>query len=414
MSTTVTRHLPFEARPAARPAWLTRVLRALPIAKTGASAAPQSSSSVASASAADAPSSTETGHGGQGGAGSPAGAPLYVLRGIEKSFPGGVQALHGIDLDIREGEIFGIIGRSGAGKSTLLRVLNLLERPTQGSVQFDGRDLLALEPAELRNVRRRIGMIFQHFNLLSSRTVAENVALPLELAGLPKERIAARVDELLELVGLAAQRDRYPAQISGGQKQRVGIARALANEPRVLLCDEATSALDPETTQSILELLADINRRLGLTIVLITHQMQVIKAVAHRVAVLDNGRLAELGAVADIFTAPRRSITRTLLQEVIGTEIPPGVRDRATRLLASGEGRIWRLAFKGESVDRPALTEAAERFGLKINLLHGYIDEIQGVPFGSLIVAATGRDSALDAAEAFIEQQHVTLEEVNP
>ena len=182
----------------------------------------------------------------------------------------------------------------------------------------------------------------------------------------------------------------------------------------MLLCDEATSALDPETTQSILALLADINRRLGLTIVLITHQMQVIKAVAHRVAVLDNGRLAELGAVADIFTAPRRSITRTLLQEVIGTEIPPGVRDRATRLLASGEGRIWRLAFKGESVDRPALTEAAERFGLKINLLHGYIDEIQGVPFGSLIVAATGRDSALDAAEAFIEQQHVTLEEINP
>ena len=339
---------------------------------------------------------------------------LFSLRGIGKAFPGGVQALQEISLDIREGEIFGIIGRSGAGKSTLLRTLNQLERPSEGDIHFEGRDLLALQAGELREVRRRIGMIFQHFNLLSSRTVAGNIALPLELAGVPQARIAKRVDELLELVGLSEQRDRYPSQISGGQKQRVGIARALATEPRVLLCDEATSALDPETTQSILALLADINRRLGLTIVLITHQMQVIKAVAHRVAVLDNGRLAELGAVADIFTAPRQLITRTLLQEVIGTEIPPGVRDRATRLLASGEGRIWRLAFKGESVDRPALTEAAERFGLKINLLHGYIDEIQGVPFGSLIVAATGRDSALDAAEAFIEQQDVTLEEINP
>ena len=417
MSTTVTRHLPFEARPAARTAWLTRVLRALPIAKTGASAAPQSSSSVASASAsaADAPSSTETGHGGQGGAGSPAGTPLYVLRGIEKSFPGGVQALHGIDLDIREGEIFGIIGRSGAGKSTLLRVLNLLERPTQGSVQFDGRDLLALEPAELRNVRRRIGMIFQHFNLLSSRTVAENVALPLELAGLPKERIAARVTELLELVGLAAQRDRYPAQISGGQKQRVGIARALANEPRVLLCDEATSALDPETTQSILELLADINRRLGLTIVLITHQMQVIKAVAHRVLVLEHGKLVEQGHVADIFTEPKHEITRTMLREVIGSDIPPGVRERAERLLAGGQGHIWRLTFRGEAVDRPALTVAGERFGIVFNILHGYIDEIQGLPFGALVVtavAAQGAPEALREAQAYLATQEFHVEEV--
>ena len=408
MSTTVTRHLPFEARPA----WLTRVIRALPIAKTGASAAPQSSSSVASASAPDVPSSTETGHGGQGGAGSPAGTPLYVLRGIEKSFPGGVQALHGIDLDIREGEIFGIIGRSGAGKSTLLRVLNLLERPTQGSVSFDGRDLLALSAPELRTVRRRIGMIFQHFNLLSSRTVAENVALPLELAGLPKERIAARVAELLDLVGLSAQRDRYPAQISGGQKQRVGIARALANEPRVLLCDEATSALDPETTQSILELLADINRRLGLTIVLITHQMQVIKAVAHRVVVLDHGLLAEQGEVADIFTEPQQEITRTLLREVIGSDIPPGVRERAERLLSGGQGRIWRLTFRGEAVDRPALTVAGERFGIAFNMLHGYIDEIQGLPFGALVVAAQGEPEALSEARAYLATQEFHVEEV--
>ena len=346
-------------------------------------------------------------------AGSKAGTPvLFSLRHIGKTFSGGVRALHQIDLDIREGEVFGIIGRSGAGKSTLLRTLNQLERPSEGSIHFEDKDLLGLDAAALRHVRRRIGMIFQHFNLLSSRTVAGNIALPLELASVPKEQIDKRVEELLDLVGLKDQRDRYPNQISGGQKQRVGIARALATEPRVLLCDEATSALDPETTQSILTLLADINRRLGLTIVLITHQMQVIKAVAHRVAVLENGHLAELGTVADIFTAPKQAITRTLLQEVIGNEIPSGVRDRAARLLASGEGRIWRLGFRGESVDRPALTEAGERFGLKINLLHGYIDEIQGLPFGSLVVAASGAVSALDAAEEFITHQDITLEEI--
>ena len=337
---------------------------------------------------------------------------LFSLRNIGKTFNGGVRALHQIDLDIREGEVFGIIGRSGAGKSTLLRTLNQLERPSEGDIRFDGKNLLELDAAALRQMRRRIGMIFQHFNLLSSRTVAENIALPLELASIPKAQIEKRVDELLDLVDLKDQRNRYPNQISGGQKQRVGIARALATEPRVLLCDEATSALDPETTQSILGLLADINRRLGLTIVLITHQMQVIKAVAHRVAVLDNGLLAELGTVADIFTAPKQAITRTLLQEVIGNDIPPGVRDRAARLLASGEGRIWRLGFRGESVDRPALTEAGERFGLKINLLHGYIDEIQGLPFGSLVVAASGTAEAIEDAETFIRGQDITLEEI--
>lgn len=340
------------------------------------------------------------------------GAALFTLRGIGKTFNGGVRALHDINLEIQEGEVFGIIGRSGAGKSTLLRTLNQLERPTEGSLHFDGRDLLAVDAAELRALRRRIGMIFQHFNLLSSRTVAENIALPLELAGMDKARIRARVDELIELVGLEAQRDRYPAQISGGQKQRVGIARALATEPRVLLCDEATSALDPETTQSILELLADINRRLGLTIVLITHQMQVIKAVAHRVAVLDHGRLVEQGPVADIFTAPVQEITRTMLREVIGNDIPPGVHERAARLLAGGHGRIWRLSFRGEAVDRPALTEASERFKLKINMLHGYIDEIQGLPFGSLVVVASGEQHALEAAQAFIATQEITIEEI--
>ena len=409
MSTTLTR-LPGEdpSEDVSSPR-LSRLARAFSFL-SGATVSTAKTASDRPAPAADlAPLASE--EGAQAGAAG-SGAPLYVLRGIAKHFPGGVQALHGIDIDIREGEIFGIIGRSGAGKSTLLRVLNLLERPTQGSVSFDGRDLLALSAPELRTVRRRIGMIFQHFNLLSSRTVAENVALPLELAGLPKERIAARVAELLDLVGLSAQRDRYPAQISGGQKQRVGIARALANEPRVLLCDEATSALDPETTQSILELLADINRRLGLTIVLITHQMQVIKAVAHRVVVLDHGLLAEQGEVADIFTEPQQEITRTLLREVIGSDIPPGVRERAERLLSGGQGRIWRLTFRGEAVDRPALTVAGERFGIAFNMLHGYIDEIQGLPFGALVVAAQGAPEALSEARAYLATQEFHVEEV--
>ncbi|THF65395.1 methionine ABC transporter ATP-binding protein [Pseudothauera rhizosphaerae] len=342
---------------------------------------------------------------------------MFRLQGVGKTFPGKhgtVTALDGIDLDIREGEVFGVIGRSGAGKSTLLRVLNLLERPSAGSVLLDGEELTALPAPALRAVRRRIGMIFQHFNLLASRTVADNIALPLELAGVPRARVSARVDELLELVGLTAQRDRYPAQISGGQKQRVGIARALANEPRVLLCDEATSALDPETTQSILELLADINRRLNLTIVLITHQMQVIKAVAHRVAVLEDGRIVEAGDVADVFTAPRETLTRTLLREVIGDDIPPGVHERVAALARGwgSRGALWRLSLRGEAVDAPLLAELSSLFSVRAHLLHGYIDEVRGVPFGSLVAALHGSEADLADAAAWLTTRGVRIEEI--
>jgi D-methionine transport system ATP-binding protein len=337
-------------------------------------------------------------------------SPLFSLRAITKEFPGArgpVRALDGVDLDIREGEVFGIIGRSGAGKSTLLRVLNLLERPSSGQVSFDGEDLQALSAAELRGARQRIGMIFQHFNLLSSRTVFDNIALPLELAGIDRAGIRRRVAELLDIVGLSAEQDRYPAQISGGQKQRVGIARALANHPRVLLCDEATSALDPETTQSILELLTDINHRLQLTIVLITHQMQVIKAVAHRVAVMDGGRIVEQGEVADIFTAPREDITRTLLREVIGDTLPSGLPARVAALLGGLPGALWRLSMRGSAVDQPLLAELATHFDLTIHVLHGYIDEVRGTPFASLLAVAAG-DSVVLAAAA----RHLALRDV--
>jgi D-methionine transport system ATP-binding protein len=327
---------------------------------------------------------------------------MIELQGIVQSY-GAVEALRGIDLKVAPGEVFGVIGKSGAGKSSLVRTINLLNRPKAGRVVVDGRELTALGEAELRAARRDIGLVFQHFNLLSSRTVRGNVALPLELAGVPDADIRRRVDELLELVGLSALRDRYPAQISGGQKQRVGIARALANRPKVLLSDEATSALDPETTRSILALLRQINRDFGLTIVLITHQMQVIKQVADRVAVLDAGKVVEQGAVVDVFTHPREAITRSLIDDLLPQELPESVVARIRQLMAAdaSHGRVLRLAFAGDEGGRPLLSDVIRRFGVDLNLLHGTIDEIQGRPFGSLSVFARGaREQVAGAVEA--------------
>jgi D-methionine transport system ATP-binding protein len=250
---------------------------------------------------------------------------MIEIRGLSKSFHGAggeTEVLKDISLTIRQGEIFGIIGRSGAGKSTLVRCINLLERPDRGTVTVNGLEITALSGRDLRRARQRIGMIFQLFNLLSSRTVYDNVAFPLELAGERKAAIRLAVEPLLELVGLADKRNRYPAELSGGQKQRVGIARALASNPEVLLSDEATSALDPETTTSILELLKDINRKLALTIVLITHEMAVIKDVCDRVAVIDHGSIVEEGRVFDLFTAPQADVTRSIVRNVVDRELP--------------------------------------------------------------------------------------------
>ncbi|MFZ1180802.1 MAG: ATP-binding cassette domain-containing protein, partial [Herbaspirillum sp.] len=263
---------------------------------------------------------------------------MIEIQALTQRFRSGnstVEAVRNVDLSIRPGEIFGIIGRSGAGKSTLVRTINLLSRPGSGRVILDGEDMTTLPAAALRAARRRIGMIFQHFNLLSSRTVYDNIALPLELAGLSKAGIAGKVEPLLELVGLTGLQNRYPAQISGGQKQRVGIARALANDPKVLLSDEATSALDPETTRAILELLRRINREMGLTIVLITHQMEVIKMICDRVAVMEAGQVIEQGDVLDVFfRAPRHAVTRALIGDVIAHELPKGVLERLRARLA--------------------------------------------------------------------------------
>ena len=326
---------------------------------------------------------------------------------------GPVHALRGINLEIASGEVFGIIGRSGAGKSSLVRCLNLLNRPTEGKVIVNGRDLMALSDAELRAARRDIGMVFQHFNLLSSRTVFDNVALPLELAGLSKDEIAKRVTPLLELVGLDHLFDRYPAQISGGQKQRVGIARALASNPKVLLSDEATSALDPETTRSILDLLRKVNRELGVTVVLITHQMQVIKQIADRVAVIDGGNIAELGSVIDVFTKPQQAITKSLIDEIVPQQLPESVMTRVSQLAAQlqpgQQGQLLRLSYAGESAYQPILSHLIRELGLDLSILHGQIDEIQEQTFGSLAVYASGEAAKIEAAVTHLRASGVQV-----
>ncbi|MBS7245049.1 MAG: methionine ABC transporter ATP-binding protein [Comamonas sp.] len=326
---------------------------------------------------------------------------------------GPVHALKNINLHIQAGEVFGIIGRSGAGKSSLVRCMNLLNRPGSGKMIVNGRDLLQLSDAQLRQARQEIGMVFQHFNLLSSRTVFDNAALPLELAGVSKAQIAQRITPLLELVGLAHLANRYPAQISGGQKQRVGIARALASNPRVLLSDEATSALDPETTRSILDLLRQVNRELGVTVVLITHQMQVIKQIADRVAVMEAGQVVELGAVLDVFTNPQQAITQSLIDEIVPQELPASVQERVQALtlgLPAGQsGQLLRLSYAGDSAYQPVLSHLIRELGLDLSILHGQIDDIQGQTFGSLAVFASGPPAQITAAIAYLQRNGVQV-----
>lgn len=338
---------------------------------------------------------------------------MISIGGVAKTFPGRaggppVTALDGIDLDIAPGEIFGIIGRSGAGKSTLLRIINGLETPTEGWVIVDGVDIARLPAPQLRQARRSIGMVFQHFNLLSSRTVFDNIALPLELAGASKKAIREAVDPLIELVGLADKRDRYPAELSGGQKQRVGIARALAHRPKVLLSDEATSALDPETTQQILELLADINRRLGVTIVLITHEIAVIKEICDQVAVMEGGRVVETGPTFDVFAHPSHPTTRSFVDPVINRDLPESL---AGRLSQEPNGNaVLRITFTGESATMPVISLLSRRLNLDLNIWHGQVDEIQDKPFGTLVVEAIGGPEAVDAAIKLLNAQNLGVE----
>ena len=318
-----------------------------------------------------------------------------------------IPALQPFSLDIADGEVFGIIGHSGAGKSTLIRLINLLERPSGGGIQIDGTEMTTLNDAQLRMQRRRIGMIFQHFNLLSSQTVADNIAFPLRLAGERNEQaIRARVDQLLRRVGLEAHAAKYPSQLSGGQKQRVGIARALANRPSILLCDEATSALDPQTTASVLDLLAEINRELKLTVVLITHEMDVVRRVCDRVAVLDAGRIVEQGTVADVFLHPRHPTTKRFVNEALPEEAAGEMAP-----YARVPGRILRLSFRGDATWTPALGRVARETGVDFNILAGRIDRIKDLPYGQLTLAMQG--TGVDEALAALRAAGIEIEELN-
>ena len=315
-----------------------------------------------------------------------------------------VPALQSTDLRIEQGQVFGLIGHSGAGKSTLLRLINRLEEPSAGRILVAGEDVTALDATGLRRFRRQVGMIFQHFNLLSSKTVAANVAMPLELAGeLSREQITQRVAELLARVGLSEHANKYPAQLSGGQKQRVGIARALSTNPKILLCDEATSALDPQTTAQVLQLLAEINRELGLTIVLITHEMDVIRRVCDQVAVMDGGVIVEQGPVAQVFLHPKHPTTRRFVQEDEQVDENEQRDD-----FAHVSGKILRLTFQGEATYAPLLGTVARETGVDYSILAGRIDRIKDTPYGQLTLALTGGD--IDAALARFQAADVHLE----
>ncbi|MDH0142925.1 methionine ABC transporter ATP-binding protein [Aquipseudomonas alcaligenes] len=315
-----------------------------------------------------------------------------------------VPALQSTDLRIEQGQVFGLIGHSGAGKSTLLRLINRLEEPSSGRILVAGEDVTALDATGLRRFRRQVGMIFQHFNLLSSKTVAANVAMPLELAGeLSRQQITQRVAELLARVGLSEHANKYPAQLSGGQKQRVGIARALSTNPKILLCDEATSALDPQTTAQVLQLLAEINRELGLTIVLITHEMDVIRRVCDQVAVMDGGVIVEQGPVAQVFLHPQHPTTRRFVQEDEQVDENEQRDD-----FAHVSGKILRLTFQGEATYAPLLGTVARETGVDYSILAGRIDRIKDTPYGQLTLALTGGD--IDAALARFQAADVHLE----
>jgi D-methionine transport system ATP-binding protein len=333
------------------------------------------------------------------------------LKSIKKVYhtkSGNVEALKDIHLSINAGEIFGIIGYSGAGKSTLIRLINLLEQPTSGTVLVDGEDLTSLSEKKLRAARKRIGMIFQHFNLLWSRTVEENIRFPLEIAGVAKKDQTARVHELIKLVGLEGREKSYPSELSGGQKQRVGIARALANDPKVLLCDEATSALDPKTTDSILDLLVDINQKLGLTIVLITHEMNVIRKICHRVAVIDEGRIVEEGNVLDVFQHPKEAITRDFVKQV--SEVKDQGEMEALIQAEHPNGEIVNLIFAGKSANRPILQKLMRQTTLDVNILQGHISQTQGGAYGTMTVLLEGEPPVVKGALEDLKKEGVQVE----
>ena len=330
--------------------------------------------------------------------------PIIRICDLEKKYQSKnseVYALKGINLDINQGDIFGIIGRSGAGKSTLVRCINMLERPTGGQVLFEGKDLCHLNDRELRQARRSMGMIFQQFNLLMQRTAMENVCFPMELVGTPKERARQRAAELLELVGLSERANSYPSQLSGGQKQRVAIARALASDPKVLLCDEATSALDPSTTESILSLIKDINTRLGITAVIITHEMSVIEKICSHVAIIAGGKIAETGLVEEVFYHPRTEAARTMV-------IPEAIKPEKLP-----QERVVRIVFNGSSTLEPVIGNMILDCGKPLSILYSDLREIDGVVCGQMVMQLPDDKDACARIRAFAASRGLELEDMN-
>jgi D-methionine transport system ATP-binding protein len=339
---------------------------------------------------------------------------VIELLHVTKSFDEGqnqVHAVKDVTLTINEGEVFGIIGFSGAGKSTLVRCINLLERPTTGTVTVAGQTLTSLSSRELRQARKKIGMIFQHFNLMASRTVFGNVAYPLKGSGLTKQEISDKVHKLLELVDISDKENAYPSQLSGGQKQRVAIARALANDPSVLLCDEATSALDPQTTKAILLLLKQLNVKLGITVVVITHEMNVVKEICERVAVMEQGQVVEQGDVFTIFSTPEQKVTRDFIrttsniqkvEELIG-------KNNAVTLLKPGE-LIVRLSYMQRNASEPLISTVSRQFNLDMNIIFADIEIVQDAPIGGTVAIISGKRQNIDAAIEYLLQKNVGVE----
>ena len=329
--------------------------------------------------------------------------PIIEIRGLRKTFGQGeaaVTALDGIDLSIEKGEIYGIIGLSGAGKSTLVRCMNLLETPTEGTVRVDGQEITTLSPKELRKARQSITMIFQGFNLLMQRSALDNICFPLELSGTPRKEAVARARELLKVVGLEDREGAYPAQLSGGQKQRVAIARALATNPKVLLCDEATSALDPTTTQSILALLQELNRTLGVTVVIITHEMKVVEQICGRVAILAESHVVEEGKVSEVFRHPKTAAARQLLM--------PG-SETARETLA--HGRAYRITFDGSTAEQPVVSGMVLSCGEPVNILFADMKNIEGKTYGQMLLQLPENEGAAARMLAYLESQHITYTE---
>jgi D-methionine transport system ATP-binding protein len=340
------------------------------------------------------------------------GIDMIELKNVHKSFTRQgktIEALKGISLKVEKGDIFGVIGYSGAGKSTLIRLVNYLERPTKGEVWVDGRNLGKYNDKELRTAKKNIGMIFQHFNLLESKKVFDNVAIPLVLLKKNKQEISKRVTELLEFVGLSDKAGSYPNELSGGQKQRVGIARALASNPSILLCDEATSALDPQTTHSILQLLKKINAEYNITVMIITHEMSVIQEVCNKVAVMEEGRIIEQGSVLEVFGSPQHQTTQNFVKTVIQNSMTPSVQ----KLIQVGtQSVLYKLSFVGQSASQPILYEMISAFRIRFNLLFANMTEIQETILGTAIIQFDGEPVEINKAVSFLISHGVTVEEV--